>query len=246
MGIVGSSEGGLPEVRRPSTLPVRVARILKRYILLEELQPEDRLPSERSLAESLNISRTVLREALARLIDEGVVYRRSPRVLCVADFDRAEVATEMAPVDDDDLELLDLIELRVMIEIGSIELIIERASESDLRDIEVWVKDGERRADGGESIHIADARFHAALLRTLGNQSVTSLLPIIDDTLRRNLLVNPQPLAAGGSPDNIRAVREHRQIFEAIRRGDASQARHVMMEHLQFYLHRTKAPTERS
>jgi DNA-binding FadR family transcriptional regulator len=228
----------LPTPRRQN-LAASVAKVLKRYIVLERLAPGDRLPAERRLAEALNVSRTVLREALSQLIGEGIV-ERAPRALHVRDFDRARIALELAPIDEDDAEVLDLIELRAILEIGAIETIVHRATDDDLGEIEQWVVECEQRLAAGETFVWADARFHAALLHTLGNRSVDAFVPLIEDNLRHSLFVAPHQLASTGGPSDLRVVREHRQILEAIRRRDVEKARHVMAAHLGYYIRRER------
>src|SRR5262245_23553575 len=117
-------------VPRRENLATSVATLLKRYILVERLAPGHRLPSERRMADALQVSRPVLREALSQLIGEGILVRRSPRALCVADFDRVRVGSEVGSVDDADAEMRHLIEVRVVLEIGAIEAIADRASDA--------------------------------------------------------------------------------------------------------------------
>lgn len=221
---------------RPS-LSQRVVQILKRYILTELREPGVRLPSERRLAESLNVSRTILREALSQLIGEGLLRRVSPRVLCVAEFDRSRLASEIAPIDVEEAELQSLIELRVIIEIGAIESIVQRATDEDLRRIEHWVIEGERRVVAGEPLSLADARFHTALLHALGNPAIDSLLPLVEENLRQSLVVHPYQFQFTGTPDDFRVVTEHRRIFEAVKQRDVATARIVLLSHLSGYLH---------
>jgi DNA-binding transcriptional regulator YhcF (GntR family) len=125
--------GDLFPVMRREPLSRRVAQLLKQHILVEGLPPGHRLPAERRLADRLNVSRTVLREALSLLIGEGIVERRSAHALCVADFDRARVAADFAPVDAESIQMRDLIELRAIIELGSIETIVQRVTEAQLQ-----------------------------------------------------------------------------------------------------------------
>lgn len=227
----------LPRLRRQS-LTGQAVTILKRYIVAERLQAGQRLPPERHLADALNVSRTVLREALSQLIGEGILYRQSPRTLCVAEFDRTRAAADLAPTEGDEGGMRDLIELRVIIEIGAIETIVERATDEHLREIEQWVVEGDRRVAAQEPLALADARFHAALLRTLGNASINAFLPVIEEHMRRNLLIDSHQLAGVGTPDDARVASEHRQIFEAVKRRDVEAARLVMLAHLTPYLRR--------
>ena len=224
----------LPAARRQS-LPEWGAKVLKRYILIERLEPGDRLPPERRLADALHVSRTALREALSQLVGEGIVTRNASRVLCVADFDRMRVAAEVGTTDDPDPEMREHVELRVILEIGAIEAIVDRATPEHLREIERWVVEGERRVAAGEPIMLADARFHAALLHVLGNSTIDGLLPIVEEHFR-SALTDLHRLMESGSPDDFRVMHEHRQIYEAIKRRDANTARLVMLSHLHGYL----------
>jgi DNA-binding MurR/RpiR family transcriptional regulator len=74
------------------SLAARSAAALKRYLLAEGLEPGDKLPPERRLAEALNVSRTVLREAVNQLVGEGLVRREPSRSPTVTDFDRSALA----------------------------------------------------------------------------------------------------------------------------------------------------------
>lgn len=222
-------------------LSAQAAAILKRYLLTERLEAGDRLPAERRLAEALSVSRTVLREAINQLVGEGLIRREPSRSPTVTDFDRAQLAQELSKLDDDDAEIHDLIELRVMLERGAIEAVVERATGADLAEIERWVLEAERRLDAGETLAVADVRFHAALLHTLGNRSIDALLPLIEENMRRNLVLDPH-LVSGQPAAARRVVREHREIFEAVRRRDADAARALMVGHLEPYIHPERFP----
>lgn len=73
-------------------LSTRSATVLKRYLLTEGLEPGDKLPSERRLAEALNVSRTVLREAINQLVGEGYIHKEPSRSPTVTEFDRERLA----------------------------------------------------------------------------------------------------------------------------------------------------------
>lgn len=212
--------------------------ILKHFILDQELQKDDRLPPEQKLAEALNVSRTVLREALGHLIGEGIVYRASPRKLHIADFDRAKISADLAGMREEEASLQHLIELRVFVEIGALEVIVQRLTDAHLAAIEEWVMQGEEHLQNGLPLALVDARFHAALLRATENPAIETLLPIIEETLRQSLIASPQLFSGSGHTESFRVVSEHRQIYEALKRGDADTARLLMLAHLGPYLRR--------
>jgi GntR family transcriptional regulator, transcriptional repressor for pyruvate dehydrogenase complex len=233
----GAERALLPALRRQN-LSARVALILKRYILAERLEPGHRLPAERRLADWLNVSRTVLREALSQLIGEGILERPTPHSLCVASFDRVRVAAETSVVGDEAAEGQDLIELRVVIELGAIDAIVARVTDDHLREIESWVIEGERRLAAQEPFYRADAQFHAALLRVLGNRVVDDLLPLIEENLRYDLVGDPHQLTDTGTDVDRRVVSQHREIYAALQRRDVAALRHWMLAHLTPYLER--------
>jgi GntR family transcriptional repressor for pyruvate dehydrogenase complex len=227
----------LPMLQRQN-LSERVVTTLKGYLLQDGVQAGDRLPPERQLAEALNVSRTVLREALSQLIGAGLVRRESPRKLQVTDFDRAQLRVELAQLQEIDTSLQDLIELRVFVEIGALEVIVQRLNDEHLANIEYWVKQGEERLAAREPLILVDAHFHAALLAVADNQAMAAILPLIEENLRQGLIASPRQFAGSGRPDDYRSITEHRQIFEALKRRDVNAARMLMSAHLSFYLHR--------
>lgn len=227
----------LPVLQRRS-LSERVVTTLKGYLLQDGVRTGDRLPPERQLAEALDVSRTVLREALSHLIGAGLIRRESPRKLQVTDFDRAQLRLELAQLQEVDTSLQDLIELRVFVEIGALEVIVQRLNDDHLAAIEYWVRQGEERLAAHEPLILVDARFHAALLAVADNQAMAAILPLIEENLRQSLIASPRQFAGSGRPDDFRVVTEHRQILEALKRRDVNVARMLMSAHLSFYLHR--------
>ncbi len=228
----------LPPLIRAENLSVRVATILKRYILAEQLEPGHRLPAERRLADWLNVSRVVLREALSQLMGEGLLERPSPYILCVASFDRAKLAAELSGLDHEDAEANDLIQLRVVLELGAIDAIVAGATDAHLREIERWVIEGERTLAAGEPIYRADAGFHAALLKSLDNQVINGFLPLIEEHLRHDILQDPGRLQSAGLPTDQRVIQQHRAIYEAIKQRDPVASRHWILTHLNPYIER--------
>ncbi|HEY8599778.1 MAG TPA: FCD domain-containing protein [Thermomicrobiales bacterium] len=227
----------LPALQRQN-LSERVVAILKHLILHQGLQTGDRLPPERQLAAAINVSRTVLREALSRLIGEGIVRRVTPRKLEIAEFDRGKVSAELAGLREEENSLQSLIELRVFVEIGALEVIVRRLTAAQLAEIERWVLHGEEKLKTGEPLALVDAHFHAALLRATENPAIEAFLPLIEETLRQSLVASPHQFGGSGGVEDHRVVGEHRQIFEALRRRDANAARLLMLAHLSPYLHR--------
>ncbi|HWV22924.1 MAG TPA: FCD domain-containing protein [Thermomicrobiales bacterium] len=225
------------------SLSDQVSLMLKRLIIGENMQPGDRLPAERQMADTLNISRTVLREALNRLIGEHILERPSPRMLQVADFDRAPLAATIDAMDTGDVQFRDLMELRYILEVGSIPLIYEKATPADIAEIEELASRHRREVAEGRSGNSADIQFHTRLLRVVDNSIVRSALPIIEQQIRAYLLREPSMLRLQNrqKQTTIRVVDEHQEIINSLRHGDVAAGLAAMTRHLAPYFARLQA-----
>ena len=217
------------------SLADQVVTILKRFILAEQLPPGSRLPAERHLANTLNVSRTVLREAQSRLLGEGVLERRSPRILQVARYDAEALAASLVSNDERATSFLGLMEMRYILEIGALPLIAARVTPEALAEIEHLAGEYERLARSGDSAHRTDVQFHVALLRSLGNPMIDVMLPLIEKQIREYLMIDPGQLRGMRPDPTERVIREHQEIVEALRNRDAAAARDAMERQLAPY-----------
>lgn len=233
MDVIERLENAAPPVRE--SLADQVATILKRFMIVEDLAPGSRMPTERRLADTLNVSRTVLREALSRLIGEGLLVRASPRVLQVAAFDRERLVASMSPFDEQRMHFRDLLELRYILEMGALPVIIRKITPEAAAEIEHWADEFERQLHSGNPVQATDAKFHASLLRSLDNATVNNLLPLLEDQFREYLLLDPRLIGGHDVVSDERVVREHREIVDAIRARDPIAAVSAMERHLAPY-----------
>ena len=116
------------------TLKLRVYEGIKQLILSGKLRPGQKL-AERDLGERLKVSRTPIREALTRLVQDGLVESRPQRGHFVREVDAKTVE--------------DLYDLREMLEKHAIRLAMRRLSEADLAELERLGRQL-RRFDGDE------------------------------------------------------------------------------------------------
>src|SRR5215218_372844 len=118
-----------------------VADRLRRSIALGEVLPGERLPSERSLAEGLRVSRLTVRAALRVLQDEGAIVTRRGAT------GGAFVTARTAPIDED--RVREVFEYRLAVETGAARLAAARRSESDLARLAEQDRAIRRAADAG-------------------------------------------------------------------------------------------------
>lgn len=185
------------------------------------------LPSERQLCDDLEVSRNVLREALAGLDHMGVVETRGKNRVGLTSRARALVvarASTAAPVRE---LLLDPIEVRRILEPEVAALAARRADAQALREIEQAIELMDEGIRRGESVMEYDSAFHVAIARATANQILVELVDSLNEALRASREVSFRPTEASRA-----ALRDHRAILKAIRASDARAARRTMRAHL--------------
>lgn len=217
-------------VRKPR-LAMHVAASLCTSMIERNLQPDDRLPSERDLASAFAVSRHVIREALGQLesrgliaIDHGrgTIVRARPTPQDLASFVE-QVSETPAPSDAVSLEA------RSVFEAGLADLIVKHASEADLVRFDEIVANLKKAVESGQPAGADDVTFHDQLLRCSNNSLLirtgqrlvlghlhASLLSAFDHNLE--------------TPEDVDLV-EHEEIVTAIRRRDVDRLRLLLRYH---------------
>ena len=186
-------------------------------ILAGDLAPGAVLP-QASLAQTIGISTTPLREALRRLKQEGLVELDAHRDARVRPLDAAEAR--------------DLLELRRTLDPLAASLAAQRRTEADLADVHAALDGLEALSSRPSTAQLASHhRFHAAIHRASHNALLTETLDGLwmkTDRYRRH------GLEAGRSDEerDARAI-EHRLLFEAVRDGDPQTAAELMRRHVE-------------
>src|SRR5512145_117313 len=197
------------------------------------LAPGTRLPTEQALTRAARVSRTVVREAVAALRNEGlVVTRQGVGAFVSAEPQRAPFRIErerMQSLDD----ILAVMELRLGVEIESAGLAAERASKPQVRTILSALNAIEEASNAGRSAVDEDLAFHRAIAEATGNPEFPRFLQFIGRHLIPRRTVSGLPERMGGERAYLALIQEeHRRIHDAIVQGDAKAAREAMRRHL--------------
>jgi DNA-binding GntR family transcriptional regulator len=209
----GPTTGDTGFARKSDLAYIRVREL----ILSGELAPGAVLP-QASLAQTIGMSTTPLREALRRLKQEGLVELDAHRDARVRPLDAAEAR--------------DLLEMRRNLDPLAASLAAQRRTEDDLADVRSAL-DGLEALDAAPSLAQLEShhRFHAAIHRASHNALLVDVLDglwVKTDRYRRHGL---EP----GRSDEERDARatEHRLLFEAVRDGDPEAAADLMRRHVE-------------
>lgn len=215
---------------------------LHRLIERGKLKAGDRLPSERELAEIFRVSRTSVREAIKTLETEGFVITRPGSGTFIAAVDVEALIQPLASLLSRGKDaLLDLFEMRRLVEPGIAALAAERATPSDLLRLKEIFKEQERQINRGESGVDSDAEFHFAIGQATQNPALQRLVSSIVEILKP---MREKSLQTPGRAHN--SLASHRELLVAIERHEPELARHAMQRHIEAVEQNVLAPTARA
>lgn len=202
---------------------------LAEHVAAELAEPdgsESWLPSERSLASRLGVSRPVIREATQRLELRGLVEIQHGRgIKVVRNLQRPLSEALRFEVPDDLERLRQLNEVRRSLEPELTRLAATRASEDQLAALTACHEElavSSRIADAAR----IDARFHELIARSAGNSVAALLLASFGDLAEHCRL---RTLATTGLD---KAVEHHAAILDSLRSRDPESASRLMAYHL--------------
>jgi DNA-binding FadR family transcriptional regulator len=198
-----------------------------------KLQPGARLPTEQEMMSAMGVSRTVVREAVSALRAEGLIVTRQG----VGAFVAAGVLRRPFRIDPEGLrslaEVLNVMELRLGVEVESAGLAAERASPPQLRAIGDALKSIDRAIERDESAIDEDYALHMTIAEATGNGHFVRFLEYLGRYIIPRQSVRVESGRISGQRAYLEKIQgEHRAIVAAIRSRDPAAARDAMRRHL--------------
>jgi GntR family transcriptional regulator, transcriptional repressor for pyruvate dehydrogenase complex len=218
---------------RSATLTDQAVELLESFILDQALPPGALLPSQGALAEQLGVSRLVIREATRTLEARGLLETAQGRRLAVAAPSPAALSHLLdLTIRRDGDALLDLIDVRLAIEVHAARLAAERATAEDIDAMEAAIVAMEQlQSEDSHALVRVDLDFHFGLVRAAGNDLLRVLVEALAEPLRASRVQSFTGLRKRGLGLDF-VVNAHRGILEALRAGDPERAAGAMAEHL--------------
>jgi DNA-binding FadR family transcriptional regulator len=221
----------------PQRLYRQIAEQLRQLMASGEFAPGSRLPAERDLALQLGVSRPSVREALIALEVEGMIEVRTGSGIYV------QHAVSTAPLNNPALNAdldtdaptnwgpLEVMSARIVVEAEVAALAATHAQKSDLKAIQVGLKQMKLEAARDQAPRQGDEAFHQAIAHACGNS-------VLLDTVQRYWQARSGPLFERlgdyfEHPQSWQAaIAEHQAVLHAIEAHDPSAARKAMQKHL--------------
>src|ERR1700735_1204544 len=216
------------EVVRRNKVYEEAAKQIERLIL-KKLKPGAKLPSERELAETLQVSRSSIRDAIRGLELLGLVEPRQGAGTIVRERSTDSVANPFASALKRRQNLVtELLDFRKMLEPPLAARAAANASVDEISEMEEILQRQEKTQGQGDPAIAEDAEFHYSIALASGNSVVLKVIDTLMDLLRDT---REQSLQVEGRAQ--KSLAGHRRILAAIKRHDAEAAKSAMRRHIE-------------
>ena len=220
-------------IERKPKLSERVVATLRSQIVRGQIMPGQKLPTEGQMTETFGVSRTVIREAMASLAADGLVEPRQGAGVFVLERASQAFASISAESGTTISTALNVLEVRMGIEIESAGLAALRRNSAQEAQIQEAFFEFERLLSIGQPTGKTDFAFHRAIAAATNNPFYVEVL----DALGSRTI--PCDVTSPWGTDSVLTreyqeglQREHLIILRAISAGDADAARNGMRAHL--------------
>ncbi|TPG56174.1 FadR family transcriptional regulator [Sphingomonas glacialis] len=228
-----------PVARNSASLTDGLFAKLEERIRSGAMPPGSRFPTQLEISAAENVSRTVVREAVARLSAQGLTTSRQGSgvfVAATAQYRAFQVTRdEMSELTD----VIKLLEMRLALETEMAALAAARRTTADIGAIRDALAQMEAVIDDPEAAARADSGFHLAIARATQNHYYERLIEFLGLRLvpPRNLYLRDQSEEAHRAYA-AKVQGEHEAILDAIVRMDSTRAREAARHHMQESLSR--------
>lgn len=201
---------------------------IRDLINYKNLEPGDKLPSERQLSEKFGVSRSNVREAIQKLEFYGLLKSKPQSGTFVADIGQVAMNGMMEDILGlGEPDFRSLVETRILLELKTVELAALRRTEEDLIKIKKALDAYEAKIVLGNDYLQEDLLFHLEISKASKNSTMTTLM----------LLITPEII---GSYDQDRVcegdealseIKKHEDIYLAIKEQNSQEAKEKMEIH---------------
>ena len=221
-----SKDGPLIDTR---SLVDKVEFYLIDLFIKKKLNPGDSIPKEIELASLLRVSRTVIRESLNRLKTMGLIESVKHKGTIIKSPDLSEILQKtLIPNILDQNTLKDIFEMRLVIEVGMADLVVNRATKEDIDALYDIIKD--EVSPSKETLFNIDheVHFHGKLYEMTGNDTLRGfqkmLLPVFNYAYSSGLI---------HKNFETQYFFSHKDLVDVLKKRDAEQFTKAMRMHLE-------------
>ncbi len=213
-------------IEKPSDI---IIRQIQELISKGVVKPGDKLPAERELAESFNVGRGHIREAIKKLEFYGILETYPQDGTYVSGLGAGALEgliRNILKLNNSDLQ--SLVETRSILETEAIKLTCERASDKELKEIESAHLEYQKKVEANENGLDEDLIFHLKISEFCHNSVLFSMISLLTPEM---LKISYQKKSCADKR-YIKALDEHEQILKALRSRNPDLCVKAMGEHM--------------
>lgn len=201
---------------------------IKKLINFKNLEPGDKLPSERMLSEKFEVSRGNVREAIQKLEFYGLLKSIPQSGTFVANIG---VIAMNGMIEDilslEDPDFKSLVETRILLELKTVKLAALRRTEDDLKKMTAALEAYKNKVLKREDAVQEDLLFHLAIAKASKNSTINTFMLMITP----EIITNFEKYHVCDTGLSQRGINEHQAIFDAIKNQNAQLAKVKMKDH---------------
>ncbi len=194
----------------------------------KNLEPGDKLPSERMLSEKFEVSRSTVREAIQKLEFYGLLKSMPQSGTFVANIG---VIAMNGMIEDilrlEDPDFKSLVETRILLELKTVRLAALRRTDEDLVHLKNTLDAYRVKVLKGHDAVQEDLLFHLAIAKASGNSTMNTFML----TITPEIITNFEKYHVCNKDLPIIGIKQHEDIFEAIKNQKPQLAKSKMKEH---------------
>ena len=227
---MSSFPSNLKYISSPS-LNERIMKHINQKISTGELKPGDRLLPERRMAEMLGVSRTAVRETFAKLVSLGVVEITPKKGAYVREVDLGSLVDPLAfMLIREEKSLINLMEIRLILETKIAKLAAERSTRSDITKLNYEAQRVLENIEQGSDASYSDTRFHMTLAKSTHNDLIFNIMSLLSGLMRETYGPARASMLKGKYSKDL--GEQHIRIARAVAARKGTEAERLTSEHL--------------
>lgn len=214
------------ENKKELTLVEATQQQILDYVTKDGYKTNMSLPKESELAETLGVSRVVVREALSSLRALGFLETKKKKgsvMVSPEPFDLFKMIVRSGALNEEAVS--DLYELRLMLEIGLADFLFERKTDEGMAQLMSIIEE-EDACDDPEQLADLDVKFHTVLYKMANSRALSSFQSLIG----RIFVIYPKK----GKRERLPEIITHRSLYHILDTGNSDSFRSAMRLHLTY------------
>lgn len=201
---------------------------IRDYMNYKNLEPGDKLPSERMLSDRFEVSRNSVREAIQKLEFYGIlnsIPQSGTFVANIGGIAMNGIIEDILRLEESDFK--SLVETRILLELKTVRLAATRRSYDDLNKMKDALDAYSEKVNNGQEAVQEDLLFHLAIAKASGNSTINTLMLIITP----EIITNFEKYHVCDENQAMKGIQEHEDIYNAIKDQNPQLAKQKMKEH---------------